>query len=128
MEAMLMKEQVRPGDETQFMHAVFTSEEEMLTFYLTLNRFANPVSYFMQREDVERLENLQQTFGKFQHFTNLFSSYEARGIKLSDEVLAGYVQRQWPGEDIIAYTGFTYTECEVPAGKDKKNGEGKEEL
>lgn len=81
MEAILNNEQVRPGDETQFMHAAFTSEEEMLTFYLILNRFVNPVTYFMQRPDVERLENLLQTLGKFQHFTNHFGTHEIVGIK-----------------------------------------------
>ena len=57
MEAILNKEQVRPGDETQFMHAAFTSEEEMMSFYLILNRFVNQSTYFMQRPDVERLED-----------------------------------------------------------------------
>lgn len=45
MEAILNKEQVRPGDETQFMHAAFTSEEEMMSFYLILNRFVNRVDW-----------------------------------------------------------------------------------
>ena len=37
---------VCPGDATQFMHAIFSSDHEMMTFYLTLNRFINPASYF----------------------------------------------------------------------------------
>ena len=36
---------VCPGDATQFMHAIFSSDHEMMTFYLTLNRFINPSSY-----------------------------------------------------------------------------------
>lgn len=35
---------VCPGDATQFMHAIFSSDHEMMTFYLTLNRFINPAS------------------------------------------------------------------------------------
>ena len=29
----------RPGDATQLMHAIFSSDDEMMAFYLTLNRF-----------------------------------------------------------------------------------------
>lgn len=94
MEAILNKEQVRPGDETQFMHAAFTSEEEMMTFYLILNRFVNPVTYFMQRPDVERLENLLQTLGKFQHFTNHFGTHEIVGIKPLVEGFGLYMMQE----------------------------------
>ena len=41
MEEILDNQLVRPGDETQFMHAIFSSDDEMMTFYLTLNRFIN---------------------------------------------------------------------------------------
>ena len=44
MEAILNNEQVRPGDETQFMHAVFTSEEEMIEgfgLYMTQTSISN---------------------------------------------------------------------------------------
>ena len=40
---------VCPGDATQFMHAIFSSDHEMMTFYLTLNRFINPASYLVER-------------------------------------------------------------------------------
>ena len=94
MEAILNKEQVRPGDETQFMHTVFTSEEEMMTFYLTLNRFVNPVTYFMQRTDVERLTNLLKMLGKFQHFTDLFDVHQSMGIKVLVEGYGLYMMQQ----------------------------------
>lgn len=94
MEAILNKEQVRPGDETQFMHAAFTSEEEMMTFYLILNRFVNPVTYYMQRPDVERLEDLQRTLGKFHHFTDLFGHHEVVGIKPLVEGFGLYMMQQ----------------------------------
>lgn len=47
------------------MHAIFTSEEEMMTFYLTLNRFVNMGSYLVQRSDAERLENLLYSLENF---------------------------------------------------------------
>lgn len=94
MEAILNKEQVRPGDETQFMHAAFTSEEEMMTFYLILNRFVNPTTYFMQRPDVERLEDLQRTLGKLLHFTNHFATHEIVGIKPLVEGFGLYMMQQ----------------------------------
>lgn len=58
MEAKFTTPQVPPGDETQFMHVTFSSDDEMLKFYLLLNRFINPVTYLMQRSDMERLEDL----------------------------------------------------------------------
>lgn len=94
MEAILNKEQVRPGDETQFMHAAFTSDEEMMTFYLTLNRLVNPVTYFMQRTDVERLTNLLRMLGKFQHFTDLFDVHQSMGIKVLTEGFGLYMMQQ----------------------------------
>ena len=58
MEKVLNNQQVRPGSATQFMHAIFSSDDEMLTFYLTLNRFINPSSYLVERSDGRRLEDL----------------------------------------------------------------------
>ena len=49
MEATLNNGQFRPGNETQFMYTAFASEGEMLDFYLSLNRFVNPVIYCVQR-------------------------------------------------------------------------------
>ena len=39
MEEVLSNQQARPGDATQLMHAIFSSDDEMMAFYLTLNRF-----------------------------------------------------------------------------------------
>ena len=39
------------GDATQFMHVIFFSDEEMMSFYLLLNRFMNPTSYLVERTD-----------------------------------------------------------------------------
>lgn len=91
MEAILNNEQIRPGDETQFMHAIFASDEEMMTFYLTLNRFVNMESYFVQRSDIERLEDLLVTLGKFQYLVNLLGSYHASGVKQLIEGFGMYI-------------------------------------
>lgn len=81
MEAILNNEQVRPGDETQFMHAVFTSEEEMMNFYLTLNCFVSPGTCLVQRSDSYRLKKLLGTLGRFQYFVDLFGDYHSLGVK-----------------------------------------------
>ena len=49
MEATLNNGQFRPGNETPFMYTAFASEGEMLGFYLSLNRFVNPVTVFRER-------------------------------------------------------------------------------
>ena len=41
MEEVLSNQQARPGDATQLMHVIFSSDDEMMSFYLTLNRFMN---------------------------------------------------------------------------------------
>lgn len=87
MEAILNNEQVRPGDETMFMHAVFTSDEEMQNFYLTLDRFVNPATYFVQQSDEDRLQNLLKMLGRYQYFTDLFASYGAMGLR---QLIEGY--------------------------------------
>lgn len=39
MEEVLSNQEARPGDTTQLMHAIFSSDDEMMSFYLTLNCF-----------------------------------------------------------------------------------------
>ena len=39
MEEVLSNQQARPGDATQLMHVIFSSDDEMMAFYLPLNRF-----------------------------------------------------------------------------------------
>lgn len=58
MEELINNQQVRPGDATQFMHAIFSSNEEMLAFYLTLSRITDPSSHLVERSDKRRLEDL----------------------------------------------------------------------
>ena len=61
MEEVLSNQQARPGDATQLMHVIFSSDDEMMSFYLTLNRFMNPESYLVERTDRKRLEYLANT-------------------------------------------------------------------
>ena len=61
MEEVLSNQQARPGDATQLMHVIFSSDDEMMSFYLTLNRFMNPESYLVERTDRKRLEDLAST-------------------------------------------------------------------
>ena len=57
MEEVLSNQEARPGDATQLMHAIFSSDDEMMSFYLTLNCFMNPESYLVERTDRKRLED-----------------------------------------------------------------------
>lgn len=91
MEAILNNEQVRPGDETKFMHVVFTSDEEMMNYYLRLNHFVSPGTYLTRRTDVYRLQKLLGTLGRFQYFADLFGSYHSLGVKQLIEGFGLYI-------------------------------------
>ena len=80
MEAKLHTPQVPPGDENQFMHAVFASDEEMLHFYLIMNRFMTPVTYFMQGTDLEHLEDLRRVLGQHGAFLHPLEKHPFYGI------------------------------------------------
>lgn len=58
MEEFSSNQQVRPGDATQLMNVIFSSDEEMIAFYLTLNRLVNPESNLVERSDQRKLEDL----------------------------------------------------------------------
>ncbi len=87
MEEVLNNQQVRPGDETQFMHAIFSSDEEMMTFYLTLNRFMNPGTYMVERTDQRRLEDLEKVLYNNVGAFEVVDDYKAVSIK---EVIKGF--------------------------------------
>lgn len=80
MEAKFTTPQVPPGDETQFMHVAFSSDDEMLNFYLIFNRFINPVTYFMQRPDIERLEDLYRMLKQQIAFLTPMENHNFSGI------------------------------------------------
>lgn len=81
MEAKFTTPQVPPGDETQFMHVAFSSDDEMLKFYLLLNRFINPVTYFMQRSDMERLEDLYRILKQQTAFFTPLEEHNFSGVR-----------------------------------------------
>jgi len=93
---------VCPGDATQFMHAIFSSDHEMMTFYLTLNRFINPASYLVERSDRQRLEDLENVlFGNVAAFEAV---HHFKKISVKD-VIKGYDE----------YAGFkcqSYAKCQ----------------
>lgn len=91
MEANLNTPQSAPGDETQFMHAVFSSDEEMLSFYLVMNRFVNSVTNNMCRSDMERLTELHRILNQFAYFLYPLENYRFEGIKLLVEGLGLYM-------------------------------------
>lgn len=64
MEENLNNQQVCPGNETQLMHVVFSSDEEMMAFYLTLYRLIYPGSYLVQNTDRKLLEDLKNILYK----------------------------------------------------------------
>lgn len=87
MEEILDNQLVRPGDETQFMHAIFSSDDEMMTFYLTLNRFINSSSYLVERSDRKRLQDLANAlYGNVAAF-DAISNYKFISVK---EVIRGF--------------------------------------
>lgn len=87
MEEVLNNQQVRPGDATQFMHAIFSSDDEMMTFYLTLSRFVNPDSYLVQCTDRKRLEDLANVLRSNVVAFNAIHSYKSISVK---EVIKGF--------------------------------------
>lgn len=91
MEANLNTPQAAPGDETKFMHAVFSSDEEMLSFYLVMNRFVNSVTNNMCRSDIERLIELHRTLNQFAYLLYPLENYRFDGIKLLVEGLGLYM-------------------------------------
>lgn len=78
-----------PGNESDFMHCVFSSDDEMLKFYLTLNYFICPVTNLMERTDVERLENMQKVLGYYAHFFRPIERHTYEGIA---DIIKGFGQ------------------------------------
>ena len=62
------------------MHNAFKSDEEMLQFYLTMNRFANPLTYNMEKTTLERLNDLHNTLATFNDFTGQVGTHLYDGI------------------------------------------------
>lgn len=86
MEENLNNQQVRPGDETQLMHAVFSSDDEMMAFYLTLYRSMYPGSHLVQSTDKKRLEELKNMLYKNASAFEVINNYQSISVK---EVIKG---------------------------------------
>lgn len=86
MEENLNNEQVRPGDETQLMHAVFSSDDEMMAFYLTLYRSMYPGSHLVQSTDKKRLEELKNMLYRNAATFEVVNNYQSISVK---EVIKG---------------------------------------
>lgn len=86
MEENLNNQQVRPGDETQLMRAVFSSDDEMMAFYLTLYRLMYPGSYLVQSTDKKRLEELKNMLYKNASAFEVVNNYQSISVK---EVIKG---------------------------------------
>lgn len=78
MEEFSSNQQVRPGDATQLMNVIFSSDEEMMAFYLTLNRLVNPESNLIERSDQRKLEDL------YYLLHNNITAFEAIGSYITD--------------------------------------------
>ena len=81
MEEVLSNQEARPGDTTQLMHAIFSSDDEMMSFYLTLNCFMNPES------DRKRLEDLANTLYSNVAAFEAIRTYKSISVK---EVIRGF--------------------------------------
>ena len=86
MEENLNNEQVRPGDETQLMHAVFSSDDEMMAFYLTLYRLMYPSSCLVQSTDYKKLEEIKSMLYKNAAAFEVVNNYQSISVK---EVIKG---------------------------------------
>ena len=87
MEENLNNLQALPGDGTPLMHTVFSSDDEMMRFYLTFYRLMNPAICLEQITDKKKLENLESVFYKeVQTFAGI-DKYKCVSIK---EVIKGF--------------------------------------
>lgn len=87
MEENLSSSQAVLGISPDAMHNAFKSDEEMLNFYLTLNRFINPLTYNMEKTELERLNDLHQTLAIFADFTSPIGTHTYHGI---DDIIKGF--------------------------------------
>ena len=87
MKEVLSNEQVRPGDATQLMHVIFSSDDEMMNFYLTFNRLVNPESCLVERTVRNRLEDLVRLFYNNVAAFEAIHHYKSISVK---EVIKGF--------------------------------------
>lgn len=73
--------------EFEAVRNAFHSDEEMLKFYLTLNRFLNPTTYETEQPALQRLYNLHTTLSSFFQLTGPIGTHSFKGM---DNIMNGY--------------------------------------
>lgn len=107
MEENLNNQQVRPGDETQMMHVVFSSDDEMLSFYLTYCRLLNPSANLLQTTDKKMLEDLEKNLYKNVTAFGAVSNSQFIGAK---DIVRG-LGKQMMNTDIASAVRLKYWEA-----------------
>lgn len=87
MEENLSNRQRRIDNAPDAMQNAFESDEEMLKFYLTMNRFANPLTYNLEKTALERLNDLHKTLAMFAGLTGPVGTHSYDGL---DNVVKGF--------------------------------------
>ena len=75
------------------MHNAFESDEEMLKFYLTMNRFVNPITYNREKTTLERLNDLHKTLATFADFTGPVGTHSYDGMDNMVKGSGAYMMR-----------------------------------
>lgn len=65
----------------------FPSDEEMLKFYLTMNRFVNPLEYHTEKTVLQKLKDLHHVLVQFINFAGPVSTHNYEGI---DHMIRGF--------------------------------------
>lgn len=87
MEENLSNQQKRIDNAPDATHNAFESDEEMLKFYLTMNRFLNPLTYNLEKTVLERLEDLHKTLAMFGELTGSIGTHSYNGV---DNMIKGF--------------------------------------
>ena len=87
MEENLSNQQKGIDDAPDAMYNAFESDEEMLKFYLTMNRFVNPITYNLEKTALERLEDLHKTLAMFSELTGPIGTHSYDGV---DNMIKGF--------------------------------------
>lgn len=73
--------------EPEAVRNAFHSDEEMLKFYLTMNRFLNPTTYETEQPALQRLYDLHTTLSSFFQLTGPIGAHSFSGM---DNIMKGY--------------------------------------
>ena len=93
MEENLSHQQAFIDNAPDAMHNAFESDEEMLKFYLTMNRFVNPLPYNREKTTLERLNDLHKTLAAFADFTGPVGTHSYDGVDNMVKGSGAYMMR-----------------------------------